>query len=85
MELLRLFSVCRSTSTPKPKPLKFYNRKSKGSSFSKLDDSLIVEAVSMFSTPPVETSPKVAHDSKIESAAVRISPPTKGSFTAGVS
>jgi hypothetical protein len=44
------------SSAPKPKPLKFYNRKSKDSRFSKMDDSLITEAVSVFNAPPDESS-----------------------------
>jgi hypothetical protein len=34
-----------------PKPLKVYNRKSKESRFSKMDDSLVVEVVSRFVKP----------------------------------
>jgi hypothetical protein len=35
------------------RPLKFYNRKLKDSRFSKMDDSLITESVSVISAPPV--------------------------------
>jgi hypothetical protein len=36
-----------------PKPLKFYNHKSKASRLSKMDDSLIVETLSVISAPSV--------------------------------
>lgn len=55
-----------------PKPLKFYNRKSRANRISKMDDSLIAKAVSLISASPVvppffgfvsspQTSSEVAH------------------------
>lgn len=43
-------------SLPAPKPVKCYNSKMKGSKFLNMGDSLITEAVSIFSAPPAVPS-----------------------------
>jgi hypothetical protein len=70
-----------------PKPLKFYNRKSKASRLSNMDDNLIAEAVSAISDPPgvprfVGAASSLPSSSQTSSKVVLVPtnrvPPTRG-------
>jgi hypothetical protein len=69
-----------SSSQCKPKLLKFYNRKSKTSKFSKMDVSLIAEAVSKINAPSNESLVfgMKPHESEIASVVVKKPSSAKG-------